>query len=53
MCEGRASTSLVFVNRAGQPILNGSFHSRIWTPAIAKAQAAGLTERSRPHDLRH
>jgi integrase len=53
VCEGRAATSLVFANRAGQPILNGSFHSRIWIPAIAKAQAAGLTKRPSPHALRH
>jgi integrase len=52
-CQARAGTSLVFVNRAGQPILNSSFHSRVWTPAIDKARTAGLTKRPRPHDLRH
>jgi integrase len=49
----RDSSELLLVNRAGNPILNNSFHSRGWGNAITKAQEFGLKKTPRPHDLRH
>lgn len=53
LIEGRPGTELVFVNRQGRRILNNSFHSRAWSPAMRRAAAAGLRQRPRVHDLRH
>ena len=35
------------------PVRIHSFHPNVWTPAIDRAQAEGLTKRPRIHDLRH
>jgi integrase len=49
----------VFTNsgrgRAGDtgPVRIHSFNPNVWTPAVKRAQADGLTKRPRIHDLRH
>lgn len=54
--------AFVFPNQTGGHLWHGSFNSRVWTPAVAKAmdadtcRAAGLepiTRRPTLHDLRH
>jgi len=35
------------------PVRIHSFHPNVWTPALARAAAAGLTKKPRVHDLRH
>jgi integrase len=37
LVAGRRREALVFVNRQGRPVLNNSFHSRVWQPAVAAA----------------
>lgn len=41
--------------RAGSdgPVRIHSFNPNVWTPAVKRAQAAGLTKKPRVHDLRH
>lgn len=41
--------------RAGDtgPVRVHSFNPNVWTPAVKRAQAAGLAKRPRVHDLRH
>ncbi|MDX1888864.1 tyrosine-type recombinase/integrase [Mycolicibacterium sp. 050158] len=35
------------------PVRIHSFNPNVWTPAVARARAAGLTKKPRVHDLRH
>ena len=44
---------LIFRNHRGDRIQQSTFHGDTWTPALAKAAAAGFVKRPRPHDLRH
>lgn len=37
----------------GGVVRNANFAPHVWHPAVARAQAAGLTKRPRIHDLRH
>lgn len=37
----------------GGPVRIHSFNPNVWTPAVARARAAGLSKRPRTHDLRH
>jgi integrase len=53
LVKERPGDQLLLVNRADNPILNNSFHSRGWGLAVKKAQGLGLSKSPRPHDLRH
>ncbi len=35
------------------PVRGPNFNSNVWTPALVRAQEAGLTKKPRVHDLRH
>jgi integrase len=35
------------------PVRGPNFYTNVWVPALARANAAGLTKRPRVHDLRH
>ncbi|MET1062186.1 MAG: site-specific integrase, partial [Aeromicrobium sp.] len=48
LCEGRASTDLVFTGHRGGEVLHRTFWSRYWVPAVKH-----LAPRPRIHDLRH
>jgi len=50
---GKADGELVFTTDAGAPIRASNYWARQWSPAVAKAQAAGLSKQPRIHDLRH
>lgn len=50
---GKRDDELVFTTPNGSPIRSSNFHSAVWKPSIARAQAAGLERRPRVHDLRH
>lgn len=51
--DGRDATQYAFVTRQGRPWRYPDFHSRRWTPAKRRAQAAGLLKPITPHMLRH
>ena len=51
--EDRRPTEYVFLTRLGRPWRYPDFHSRRWTPAKKRAEAAGLGKRITPHMLRH
>jgi integrase len=51
---GKADDELVFTTAyRGRPLLHSNFYSKVWLPAVERAQAAGLEKRPRVHDLRH
>jgi integrase len=51
--KDRDATDWVFTAPHGGPLHASNFHHRVWSPALDRAQAAGLTRRPRIHDLRH
>jgi integrase len=62
MGDHRGAAEYVFPNQSGGHLWHGSFHSRVWLPAVRKAmdeqvcRAAGLPPLTRAptlHDLRH
>lgn len=44
---------VVFRMKRGGALNSQSFNSKYWTPAVTKAQKAGLRKKPRVHDLRH
>lgn len=53
LVAGKGANELVFVNRAGHRIMNGTFWNHHWNPARTKAEAEGFERHPRIHDLRH
>ena len=53
LLTGRAAQDLLFVGRQGGRVRASNYWTRVWTPAVARAQADGLTKKPRIHDLRH
>lgn len=52
LVDGRAPDAPLFTNRAGHRVRRSTFHGSVWSPALDRAQAAGLGFRPRIHDLR-
>ena len=52
LAEGRPASEPLFVNRVGRRTRRSTFYDSVWTPALDRAQLAGLTWRPRIHDLR-
>lgn len=52
LVAGKRPDDLVFVNRFGNVIRQGTFHASPWTPAVKKAEAI-IHKHPRIHDLRH
>jgi integrase len=50
---GRPGGAWVFTSPRGMVLRNGSFHGRVWSPAMTTLQARGWTARPSIHDLRH
>lgn len=50
---GKADDDFVFTTPRGTTIRATNYWSRVWGPAVEKAQAKGLTKQPRIHDLRH
>lgn len=48
-----AADGWLFGSPRGQALRNGTFHQRVWVPAMADLKDAGWTKRPRIHDLRH
>lgn len=53
LVEGRPADAYVFTALEGGIIHHGTFHPRVWQPAVKATQKAGLTKTPRIHDLRH
>jgi integrase len=51
--QGKQPTDLVFTAPEGEAWNSGVVHAHQWKPALDAADAAGLTQRPRIHDLRH
>jgi integrase len=49
--SGLFSTGIVATDN--RPVRAHNFNPKVWAPAVARAQAEGLTKRPRLHDLRH
>jgi integrase len=49
--SGLFSTGLVAAD--SRPVRAHNFNPKVWAPAVARAQAEGLTKKPRVHDLRH
>ncbi|CAN5384921.1 site-specific integrase [soil metagenome] len=49
--SGLFSTGLVADD--SRPVRAHNFNPKVWAPAVARAQAEGLTKKPRVHDLRH
>lgn len=50
LVEGKSAGDLVFTSKTGLMLKSGTFHSKGWQPAVARAN---LRSRPRVHDLRH
>jgi integrase len=50
---GQRSGELVFTSPMGKVLRNGSFHGRVWGPAMGELVGRGWAERPSIHDLRH
>lgn len=51
---GKTDDEFLFTGAKGGPLRNHSYvYSKVWLPAVARAQEQGLTKRPRVHDLRH
>jgi integrase len=48
-----AAAGYLFGSPRGGVLRNGTFHQRVWIPAMADLAATGWTKRPRIHDLRH
>jgi integrase len=46
---GKQSDEYVFTSRSGAPLRHQNFMTRVWQPALSRAELLGL----RIHDLRH
>lgn len=51
--RGRGQFAGGLVSGDDGPVRIHSFHPNVWTPAVKRARAAGLTKKPRVHDLRH
>jgi integrase len=50
----KADDEFLFTGLRGGPLRHHSnFYNKVWTPAVRRAQAAGLEKSPRIHDLRH
>lgn len=50
---GKGNDELVFTTPDGATIRASNYYGRVWSPAVKKAQQAGLNKKPRIHDLRH
>lgn len=49
----KGADELLFTTSRGYVLRNGTFWTRVWSPAVDLAVERGLTKRPRLHDLRH
>lgn len=53
LMAGQEPETFLFRTTHGNAWNSGTFYNRIWTPALDRAAAKGLTKRPRVHDARH
>ncbi|HLL34233.1 MAG TPA: site-specific integrase [Streptomyces sp.] len=53
LMAGQGPEVFLFRTTRGNAWNSGTFYNRVWTPALDRAAAKGLTKRPRVHDARH
>lgn len=53
LADGRAPGDFLLVSPRGNPVSYHYFQGKVWTPAVKKAQAAGLRKKPKIKSLRH